>query len=64
MGQKKKKTRKLVGFKFSSNMNMYYAFGNYIYTFSSVLLMYSLSGRHISFSHFVSINLTLYTTVY
>ena len=56
-------TRKPVGFQLSCNMHMYYAFVNHIYTFSSVLLMYSLFGRHISFSLFRPINLTLYTCV-
>ena len=45
-------TRKPVGFYLSSNMHKYYAFSNHIYTFSFVPLMYSLFGRHISFSLF------------
>ena len=36
-------------------MHMYYAFGNHIYTLSSAPLMYSLFGRHISFSLFMAI---------
>ena len=39
-----------------------YAFGNYIYPFSSVTLMYSLFGRHISFSLFMPINLNIIHT--
>ena len=40
-------------------MHMYYAFGNHIYTFSSVQLTYSLFGRHISFSLFLPIHFNI-----
>ena len=41
------------------NRHMSYSFGNNIYTFSSVPLMYSWFGRHISFSLFMSINFNI-----
>ena len=39
-------------------MHMYYVFGSHIDTFSSVTFMYSLVGRHISFS-FMPINFNI-----
>ena len=41
---------------------MYYAFGNHIYTFSSLPLMYSLFSRHISFSSYMPINFNIIHT--
>ena len=43
-------------------MHTCYTFGNYIYTFSSVPLMYSLFGKHISFSLFIQINFNIIHT--
>ena len=43
-------------------MHTYYAFGNYMYTFSFVPLMYSLFGKHISFSLFIQINFKIIHT--
>ena len=40
-------------------MHTYYAFGNHIYTFSSMPLMFSLFGKHISFSFFIQINFNI-----
>ena len=48
-------------------MIMYYAFGNHIYTFSSVPHKYSFFCRHISFSVFMQINFNIlhtYVSIY
>ena len=43
------------GFELSSNMHMYYAFGNLIYSFSSTVFYVFLLFRDVSFSVFIPI---------
>ena len=54
--------RKPIGFEFSSIMHMYNAFDNHIYSFSSMILMYYMYSRHISFSLFIPITFEIVHT--
>ena len=56
--------KKPVGFEFSSNMHMYYAFDNYIYSFSSVTTYVFLVWQTYFFHYLCQKFLKLYTHVH